>query len=123
MIYGIFIMLLPLLFGVLEYFTPSFQFPNLIGYGAALSLEGPLGLYISRSIAAAVAMAFALAIGSPRAILTMFVLRFVTDVLDFFHILVTGGPIYPSIISWIVIFWVPTLLAIRILWPRDEPAK
>jgi hypothetical protein len=75
------------MFSLLAYLKPEVQFatwPALSSAGA-LSLAGPLGLYISRNLATVAAGAFALMGGGFSAVKTVLVLRAVTDGLDLVH--------------------------------------
>lgn len=74
-------------FSVLAYLKPDVQFavwPALKAEGA-LSLAGPLGLYIARNLATVATTVFALLSGTVSAIRAALILRVVTDGMDCVH--------------------------------------
>lgn len=82
-----------LLFSTLAYLKPEVQFatwPTLTA-PAALSLAGPLGLYIARNLATVLAGVTALFDGSTNAIRVALVLRAATDGIDAVHNLLAGN--------------------------------
>jgi hypothetical protein len=117
LLYSLLISLIPIGLGLMGYLNPLGQFSDLAGDTAALSLGGPLGLFIARNVATGVATGFALYRRSPDMLLVMFVLRLVTDVLDFTHLLISGEALFPAIALWAFAFWAPTLVGIWTLWP------
>lgn len=85
-----------LAFSALAYVQPQAQFGawEALGAAGALSLAGPLGLYIARNLATAAVGLFALRAG-PTALSTALLLRAVTDGLDALHNAVGGN--YPGV--------------------------
>lgn len=82
-----------LAFSLLAYMKPEVQFagwPALTQTGA-LSLAGPLGLYLARNLATAAAGLVALLDGSCSAIKVALVLRLVTDGADAAHNALAGN--------------------------------
>lgn len=75
------------MFSLLAYAKPEIQFGTweALKTTGALSLAGPLGLYLSRNLATVAAGVFALTNKSISAIKTLLILRIVTDGLDFVH--------------------------------------
>lgn len=82
-----------LLFSALAYLKPEVQFATwpTLSAPAALSLAGPLGLYIARNLATVLAGAVALLDGSTSAIRVALVLRAATDGIDAVHNLLAGN--------------------------------
>ena len=82
-----------LLFSLLAYAKPEVQFGTwpAMKTEAALSLAGPLGLYIARNLATVAAVFVSLLSGQAAAIRTALVLRAVTDSLDGIHNAVSGN--------------------------------
>jgi len=81
------------MFSILAYFKPDLQFGTweALSAGGALSLAGPLGLYISRNLATAIAGVYALTSKSVQMIKMLLLLRIITDGLDFFHNAISGN--------------------------------
>ncbi len=81
------------IFSLMAYLRPEFQFGGwtVLNTAGALSLAGPLGLYIARNIATATASLFALLNKSVNALMTAFVLRAVMDGFDFIHNIIAGN--------------------------------
>ncbi len=82
-----------LMFSLLAYFKPDIQFGawEALTAGGALSLAGPLGLYISRNLATVIVGVFALTRKSLPMITVLLVLRLATDGLDFIHNVLAGS--------------------------------
>lgn len=82
-----------LLFSVMGYLKPDVQFGTWGALGAtgALSLGGPLGLYLSRNIATAVVSGFAVMNRTAGVVGAALLLRTVTDLLDTVHALASGS--------------------------------
>jgi hypothetical protein len=80
-------------FSALAYLKPEVQFAAWPAYGAngALSLAGPLGLYIARNLATVATTVFALLSRSAVAICAALVLRAVTDGVDCLHNALAGN--------------------------------
>lgn len=81
------------MFSLLAYFKPEIQFgtwETLTATGA-LSMAGPLGLYLSRNLATVAVGIFALTNKSVSAIKALLILRVVTDGLDFTHNAIAGN--------------------------------
>lgn len=80
-------------FSALAYVSPGIQFGTWPAFGAAgaLSLAGPVGLYIARNVATVLVGAFALTSGAHAAIVSAFVLRGATDAMDAVHNLIGGN--------------------------------
>jgi hypothetical protein len=81
------------MFSLLAYFKPEVQFgtwETLTATGA-LSLAGPLGLYLSRNLATVAVGIFALTNKSNSAIRALLILRLATDGLDFVHNAIAGN--------------------------------
>lgn len=86
--YAIFQLILAVLFGSLAYFNRGFQFPELVGNIDALF---PIGLFANRNLGVSVALILALVLRNRPMLLTIFVIRFATDLFDFcFHCLGLG---------------------------------
>ena len=81
------------MFSLLAYFKPEIQFGTweAIATTGALSLAGPLGLYLSRNLATVAVGIFALTSKSVSAVKALLVLRVVTDGLDFAHNAIAGN--------------------------------
>jgi hypothetical protein len=81
------------MFSLLAYFKPEIQFGTweTLSATGALSLAGPLGLYLSRNLATVVVGVFALTNKSVSAIKVLLILRVVTDGLDFAHNTIAGN--------------------------------
>lgn len=75
------------IFSLMAYLKPGLQFSGwaVLNTAGALSLAGPLSLYIARNMATAVASLFALLNKSLDALMTAFILRAVMDGFDFVH--------------------------------------
>jgi hypothetical protein len=110
---GLFV-LAPLAFSIMGYMNPSAQFASLSG--AALSLAGPLGLYLSRNIATGLVMAVALFKREPGMLLSAFLLRLFTDILDIVNT-VAGGGGFPVPFLVFVVMTAPCVWA---LWPLTK---
>lgn len=82
------------LFSLLAYLKPEVQFATwpVLTTAGALSLAGPLGLYISRNLATVVVSAWAVRDGGVMAIRAGLLVRVVTDGLDAIHQVVGGNP-------------------------------
>jgi hypothetical protein len=74
-----------LVFSVMGYIKPEIQFSTWQAFGqaGALSIIGPLGLYLARNIATVAVCVFALLKPGIAIFQAAFVLRAVTDLLDF----------------------------------------
>lgn len=97
------------MFSLLAYFKPEIQFGTweALTTTAALSLAGPLGLYLSRNIATVAVGIFALSNKSVSAIKALLILRVVTDGFDFVHNAIAGnmqGGAFAAIMFIIEIF-------------------
>jgi hypothetical protein len=81
------------MFSLLAYFKPEIQFGTweALATTGALSLAGPLGLYLSRNLATVAVGIFALTSKSVSAVKALLVLRVVTDGLDFAHNAIAGN--------------------------------
>ena len=94
---------LALLFSAMGYFNPDMQFGTWEALGAtgALSLSGPLGLYLSRNIATGLIGLFAIWRQSADMIIVALLLRLFTELFDFIHALVSGvgvdGIVFPGV--------------------------
>jgi len=82
-----------LMFSVLAYIKPDIQFGAWEAFSVtgALSLAGPVGLYISRNLATVFAGIYALTHKSVMTIKVLLILRLFTDGLDFVHNAVVGN--------------------------------
>ena len=80
-------------FSLLAYVKPDAQFSSwpALSAAGALSLAGPLGVYIARNLATAVAIAVALGTRQLAAVQVAVVLRLVTDGLDAVHNAAAGN--------------------------------
>lgn len=85
--------IMALMFSLLAYFKPEIQFGTwgALAANAALSLGGPLGLYISRNLATVVVGLFVLTNKSTTSIRILLILRLLTDGLDFVHNIIAGS--------------------------------
>ena len=85
--------LMATMFSLLAYFKPDVQFSTWEAFSTsgALSLAGPLGLYVSRNLATVCVGLFALTNKSSEAIKALLILRLVTDGLDFAHNVLAGN--------------------------------
>jgi hypothetical protein len=97
------------MFSLLAYFKPEIQFGTweTLKATGALSLAGPLGLYLSRNLATVAVGVFALTNKSVSAIKTLLILRVVTDGLDFAHNAIAGnmqGGAFAAVMCAIEIF-------------------
>ena len=107
---GLFV-LAPLASSIMGYIDPTFQFS---GYdAAALTLAGPLGLYLSRKLATAFVMAVSLFKREPGMLICAFLLVLFTYILDIINTLVGDGGV--SVLS--VVFIVLAVPALWKLWP------
>lgn len=81
------------MFSLLAYFKPDIQFGTweALSSTGALSLAGPLGLYLSRNIATVIVGIYALTQKSITAITALLILRAGTDGLDFIHNVIAGN--------------------------------
>ncbi len=81
------------LFSVLAYLKPEVQFAVWLTLKAegALSLAGPLGLYIARNLATVATTVFALVSNTVSAVRAALVLRAVTDGIDCVHNALAGN--------------------------------
>jgi len=84
------ITIITFMLSMLAYINPAIQFPGFAEIGA-LSLAGPLGFFVARNVATGVTTAFALINGTVNALMTAFVLRAVTDGMDFVHSVIVGN--------------------------------
>lgn len=121
-IYTIFHILLELVLGIAVWMNPAFQFAEIADVASF-----PIGLYAVRSIAVGVVMLYALLARDFRALAATFFVRLVTDLLDL--VLVTTGnppatmsalPIPLLSLIYVLLFYIPEILAIRILWSRSS---
>lgn len=93
---------LSLLFGTLAYLNPSIQFGawEALETAGALSLTGPLGLYIARNLAEGV-VGLVAARASVPFLMAAFLMRTVTEALDTVHALLGGagltGALFPLV--------------------------
>jgi hypothetical protein len=97
------------MFSLLAYFKPDLQFATweTLTVSGATSLAGPLGLYIARNIATAIAGFFALSKKSYPMIQMLLVLRLVTDGFDFSHNALAGnlqGGVFALVMFLIEVF-------------------
>ena len=85
--------IMALMFALLAYFKPDVQFGTweAMTSAGALSLAGPLGLYISRNLATAILGIYALTQKSVILITAYLVLRIVTDGVDAVHNFIGGN--------------------------------
>ena len=116
--YAVLQLILALLFGSLAYLNRGFQFPELVGNLDALF---PIGLFANRNLGVSAALVLALVLRNRPMLLTIFVIRFATDVFDFLLSLFgTGidgaGALIGTLVFFGLILWIPEILAIRILW-------
>ncbi|MEM7029041.1 MAG: hypothetical protein AAF629_05570 [Chloroflexota bacterium] len=118
--YAILQLVLALLFGLMAYFNRGFQFPELVGNADALF---PIGLFANRNLGVSVALIAGLVLRNRWMLLTVFVIRFATDVFDFFLGLANGGGGIGALVGMAVFFglvlWIPEILAIRSLWKAE----
>jgi hypothetical protein len=109
--------LAPLAFSIMGYTNPNNQFPNLDS--TALALTGPLGMYLSRNLATALVMAAALFKREPGMLLSAFLLRLFTDVLDIVNT-VAGGGGFPVTFLVFVVLAAP---CVWVLWPMVKAGE
>jgi len=85
--------IMALMFSLLAYFKPDLQFGTweALSAGGALSLAGPLGLYVSRNLATALMGIYTLTQKSTAMIKAYLVLRIVTDGMDAIHNFIGGN--------------------------------
>lgn len=85
---------LALMFSVLGYLKPGVQFATwpVLTTAGALSLAGPLGLYLSRNLATVVVGVWAVRDGGVAPLRAGLLLRAVTDGLDAVHQAIGGNP-------------------------------
>ena len=85
--------IMALMFSLLAYFKPEIQFGTWEALSAtgALSLAGPIGLYVSRNIATALVGIYALTQKSVDMIKIYIILRIITDGVDAIHNLIGGN--------------------------------
>lgn len=102
-------------FSLLAYLNPGVQFATwpAIGAAGALSLSGPLGVYIARNLATVVAVATALGSRQPAAVRVAVVLRLATDAIDAAHNMVAGNLPGAGFASVMAAIEVVALLALR----------
>jgi hypothetical protein len=102
------------IFSLMAYLKPEIQFGGwpVLNITGALSLAGPLGLYISRNLATAVASLFALLNKSINALMVAFILRAVMDGFDFIHNIMAGNN--PIAIFALVAFAIEVLALIKL---------
>ena len=98
-----------LLFTLLGYFNPSMQFGSWEAFGAAgaLSLLGPMGLYLARNLATAVVTGFAVFNRSIPMLKMAFLLRAVEDGMDSIHNVIEGelgGALFGLVFCLVEIF-------------------
>ena len=78
-------------------------------------------LYISRNIAAAVGIIFALFLRSHTALLTILIVRVLTDISDVFSVYALNVEVIKSSVPMVVVLLIfPALLAIGYLWKRPS---
>ena len=95
-------LILALLFGIMAYLNRSFQFPELVGNEAA---SFAIALFANRNLGVSVALIAALALRSRLMLLTIFIIRFATDVFDFlFSILGQGVEDVGALVGTLVFF-------------------
>jgi len=82
-----------LTFSILAYLKPEAQFKDwpALNTAGALSLAGPLGLYIARNLATAATSLFAALNKSVNVLIAALLLRAVTDGIDLIHNAITGN--------------------------------
>lgn len=102
-------------FSVLAYLKPEVQFAAwpAITAESALSLAGPLGLYIARNLATVATTVFALVSNSTPAVRAALVLRAVTDGVDCLHNAVAGNMPAAGFAGVMLAFEVAALLRLR----------
>ena len=103
--------LAPLALTIMGYMDPS-SGPGVLP-GDNPSLAGTYGLFLSRNLATAVIMIFAIAMRSPGMMFNAFMMRILSDGFDIINTLVGGGPFPISFVVLIVI----ALPAAWALWP------
>jgi len=89
-------------FSLLAYFKPELQFGGweTLNQAGALSLIGPLGLYVARNLATAIMGLYALVNKSTAMIKLFLVMRIATESMDLIHALVGGtieGAAFPLV--------------------------
>ena len=78
-------------------------------------------LYISRNIAAAVGIIIALLLRSHKALLTILIVRVLTDISDVFSVYALNVEVIKSSVPMVVVLLIiPALLAIGYLWKRTS---
>lgn len=120
--YAILQLVLAVLFGAMAYINRSAQFPELVDNAAALF---PIGLFANRNLGVSVALIAALLLRNRAMLLTIFVIRFATDVFDFFLAIFGIGiegvsGLIAQLIFFALILWLPELLSIRALWQAEQ---
>ena len=108
---GLFV-LAPLATSIMGYIDPTLQFSE--HDAAALSLAGPLGMYLSRKLATALVIAFALFKREPGMLTCAFLLVLFTYILDIINKLVGGGGFHGLSVVFIVLA-VPALWKLRLM--------
>ncbi len=106
---GLFV-LAPIAISVMGYMSPKKIFADM--EASAFSLSGPMGMYLSRNIATPLIMIVALFRGDPNMLLSAFLLRLFTDVLDIVNTM-AGGAKFPVAFLGFVILSIP---CVWVLW-------
>lgn len=119
--YAILQLILALLFGLMAYFNRGGQFPELVGNVAATF---PIGLFANRNLGVAVALIIALVLRNRPMLITLFIIRFATDVFDFLLAIFgigigSAGELAMQFVFFGLILWIPELLSIRALWQAE----
>ena len=103
-----------LIFSIMGYIKPDVQFGTWQAFGqvGALSIIGPLGLYLARNIATVAVCAFALFTPSIAVLQAAFILRGVTDMMDLVHNAIGGN--MPIAIFALVMFLIEVFALIKL---------
>ena len=122
--YGILQLVLAVLFGVMAYANRGFQFPELIDVAGALF---PIGLFANRNLGVAIALGAALFLRRRDMLFILFLVRFATDLFDFFLGMANAesfsvGTIIVQMVFFALILWIPELFAMRHLWQDGQTA-
>jgi len=112
--------LIPLGFSILDYVDPSIMFPA-EAVAATTIWAGPVGLYVSRNMATALATIFAMSQRSASMLILALLLRIIEDVFDVIHNGIAGTADLTLITSAAILIG-GSAFAISKLWPLRETA-
>ena len=115
MIWGFFMALIPLGFGLLGYFNADSFFAGALTTSGSAIFGGPAGAYVGRNMAAGITTFFALSQRSASMLILAFVLRIVTDVFDLLNATI-GGTLNGTLVFFAALLMGGSAFAIFKLW-------